>query len=346
MLGITAYSPAIGTYGVPINSDIVLTFSEAIVRGTGNIIFTPLGEASQSYDVTDTARVTIVGDVSPNYLCLSLGSDMQKCKGKPVDITIAAGVFTRVDTTGLAAGDYDLKDQLLLGISPLANDTARGDYNFEARSVRRAVLRRLKSTVLVLFIVALLRENYLSGCSRFFVVQFHQPHLYHARAEAYVLGNSRTDPPSLAPGRPSIVTTVPAEIPVEPTLAPAPAPEKPQFKAVKRLAFARFPKTGSRYAIQKLRAVLGKDHLGDVGMDAFVIGSVRNPCEGYLSLWAFQSDPDRHAGLMKDLQERKPQDYAQLVGVSVNPVVNCLNRKNPLTHSDRGTHVLGKIIPS
>eukprot|EP00434_Breviolum_minutum_P005249 symbB.v1.2.004627.t1/scaffold262.1/size347640/2 len=113
MLGITAYSPAIGTYGVPINSDIVLTFSEAIVRGTGNIIFTPLGEASQSYDVTDTARVTIVGDVSPNYLCLSLGSDMQKCKGKPVDITIAAGVFTRVDTTGLAAGDYDLKDQLV-----------------------------------------------------------------------------------------------------------------------------------------------------------------------------------------------------------------------------------------
>ena len=119
---ITAYSPAIGTYGVPINSDIILTFSEAIVRGTGNIIFTPLGEASQSYDVTDTARVlidstqtqvTIVGDVSPNYLCLSLGSDMQKCKGKPVDITIAAGVFTRVDTTGLAAGDYDLKDQLI-----------------------------------------------------------------------------------------------------------------------------------------------------------------------------------------------------------------------------------------
>ncbi|CAK9039616.1 Big_5 domain-containing protein [Durusdinium trenchii] len=52
-------------------------------------------------------QVTIVGDVSPNYLCLSLGhldsilgSDMQKCKGKPVDITIAAGVFGRVDTTG------------------------------------------------------------------------------------------------------------------------------------------------------------------------------------------------------------------------------------------------------
>ncbi|CAJ1350451.1 unnamed protein product [Effrenium voratum] len=47
---ITAYSPAVGEYGVPINSDIVLTFSEAVLRGTGNIELTPLGEASQSYD--------------------------------------------------------------------------------------------------------------------------------------------------------------------------------------------------------------------------------------------------------------------------------------------------------
>lgn len=119
---ITAYSPARGTYGVPINSDLVLTFSEQIVRGTGNIVFTPLGEASQTYDVTDTARVlldssqtqvTIVGDVSPNYLCLSLGADMQKCKGKVVEIEIGAGVFSRVDTVGLAAGDHDLKAQLI-----------------------------------------------------------------------------------------------------------------------------------------------------------------------------------------------------------------------------------------
>ena len=33
------------------DSDLVLTFSEQIVRGTGNIVFTPLGEASQTYDV-------------------------------------------------------------------------------------------------------------------------------------------------------------------------------------------------------------------------------------------------------------------------------------------------------
>ncbi|CAK9087990.1 unnamed protein product [Durusdinium trenchii] len=56
---LTAYSPAIGTYGVAINSDIVLTFSEQILRGTGNIVFTPLGETSQNYDVTDTTRVLI-----------------------------------------------------------------------------------------------------------------------------------------------------------------------------------------------------------------------------------------------------------------------------------------------
>ncbi|CAE7040227.1 unnamed protein product [Symbiodinium natans] len=143
---ITSYSPTVGTYGVPINTDIVLTFSEQILRGTGNIVFTPLGEASQNYDVTDASRVlidssqlqvTIVGNVASDYLCLSLGfsgaslpvldcndhyriftssrrslgwgvvhaeptqqpgrrhrsrgADMQKCKGKPVDITIGAG---------------------------------------------------------------------------------------------------------------------------------------------------------------------------------------------------------------------------------------------------------------
>jgi len=119
---ITSYSPTIGTYGVPINTDIVLTFAEQILRGTGNIVLTPLGEASQNYDVTDTARVlidssqlqvTIVGDVPTDYLCLSLGADMQKCKGKPVDITIAAGVFGRVDTTaGVGSLPVNLEAQL------------------------------------------------------------------------------------------------------------------------------------------------------------------------------------------------------------------------------------------
>eukprot|EP00435_Cladocopium_sp_Y103_P072326 s1543_g39.t3 len=47
---------------------------------------------------------------------------------------------------------------------------------------------------------------------------------------------------------------------------------------------------------------------------AFLVGSVRNPCESYLSLWAFQSDPRRRAGLMSDLKRRRPEDYARLVG--------------------------------
>ena len=33
------------------DTDIVLTFAEQILRGTGNIVLTPLGEASQNYDV-------------------------------------------------------------------------------------------------------------------------------------------------------------------------------------------------------------------------------------------------------------------------------------------------------
>ena len=40
----------LGICSVSSDSDIVLTFSEQILRGTGNIVFTPLGETSQNYD--------------------------------------------------------------------------------------------------------------------------------------------------------------------------------------------------------------------------------------------------------------------------------------------------------
>merc|ERR1740129_1556504 len=48
--------------------------------------------------------------------------------------------------------------------------------------------------------------------------------------------------------------------------------------------------------------------------EKFVMSSVRNPCDAYVSLWAFQSDPAIHHGLMADLKAKKPDDWERTVG--------------------------------
>jgi len=119
---ITGYSPARDSYGIDINSDVVLTFAEDVIVGSGNIVLTPLGEAAQNFDVTDsskvtfdaaTKQVTVIGGTVPTYLCNGL--DMQNCKGKPIDVSIAAGVVLRVSTSAPAPAsslDAQLTEQL------------------------------------------------------------------------------------------------------------------------------------------------------------------------------------------------------------------------------------------
>lgn len=51
-----------------------------------------------------------------------------------------------------------------------------------------------------------------------------------------------------------------------------------------------------------------------VAKDEFLLASVRNPCESYLSLWAFQSEAKRRAGVMADLRRRDPEAHKRLVG--------------------------------
>lgn len=146
-------------------------------------------------------------------------------------------------------------------------------------------------SVLVVWIVVLTRENLIAGCS-----QLHL-HQYDGKVTGF--------------------------LPPEAPAPAAPAPAAPREAPVKVLAYTRFPKTGSRYAIDKFHRVVGKDlrvipEAQAVQLQplkrAFLVGSVRNPCESYLSLWAFQSDPRRRAGLMSDLKRRRPEDYARLVG--------------------------------
>jgi hypothetical protein len=98
---ITQSSPVPSTFGHLISTDIVLTFAEAVGRGTGSIVLTPLGESPISFDITDGDKVLVSGTevtvkgtiASNNYLCGGL--TMQNCKGKPIDVTLGAGVIER-----------------------------------------------------------------------------------------------------------------------------------------------------------------------------------------------------------------------------------------------------------
>eukprot|EP00931_Biecheleriopsis_adriatica_P058751 TRINITY_DN35055_c0_g1_i1.p1 TRINITY_DN35055_c0_g1~~TRINITY_DN35055_c0_g1_i1.p1 ORF type:complete len:839 (+),score=99.99 TRINITY_DN35055_c0_g1_i1:98-2614(+) len=99
----------------------------------------------------------------------------------------------------------------------------------------------------------------------------------------------------------------------------------PQKGTTKRnLAYARFPKTGSRYAIMKLKSAVpgifivpekSPLHAFSYASDphTFVLGSARNPCSAYVSLWAFQSSGRQH-GLMHGLYQKSPADYDRIVG--------------------------------
>ncbi|CAK9039614.1 unnamed protein product, partial [Durusdinium trenchii] len=187
---------------------------------------------------------------------------------------------------------------------------------------------------LLTFCVLALLLNRQEGCEtlehRVEVVSFHSeaPASASTAAPAAPTQESWTSPTTAPTAPPALRKPEPPAPPPAPPprVAPAAPTAAVQFAQQKKLklAFARFPKTGSRYAIQKFRTVVGKDLLvvpeasalhSQYLPESFVVGSVRNPCESYLSLWAFQSDPMRHAGLMYDLRRKSPKDYLRLVGL-------------------------------
>jgi mannose/fructose/N-acetylgalactosamine-specific phosphotransferase system component IIB len=121
---ITEYEPASLTIDHLIDTKVVLSFSEEVQPGTGNIVLTPLGEAGLNFDVQGSMvtfatspkpMVTIEGDFSTspsrNWLCQDMV--MQNCKGKPFDVSIAAGVIQRTHiTSGYGTLPHDLETQL------------------------------------------------------------------------------------------------------------------------------------------------------------------------------------------------------------------------------------------
>ncbi len=100
---ISSFSPAVGATGVAVDSNIVLTFSEAIQRGSGLIqLRTADGSLIESFDIATSSRVTISGST------LTIDPTQPLTNGAHYGVSLPAG-FVR-DLAGnayIANGAYN-----------------------------------------------------------------------------------------------------------------------------------------------------------------------------------------------------------------------------------------------
>ena len=97
-------APTAGATGLSVGSDLVLTFSEDVLAGAGNIIFTDTTDASDNFNIPVTdPRVTIVN----NVVTVDLSAQLLEFNSG-YEVTMASGVFTDTGSTafaGLSSGD-------------------------------------------------------------------------------------------------------------------------------------------------------------------------------------------------------------------------------------------------
>ena len=104
-------NPSADSTSFSANADIVLTYSEAVLVGTGNITITPSGGAAITIDVTDTTQVSIAGavvtinptidlKVSTSYtLTIPEGAFMDAAGNKTAEVTIDFTTAANLNTT-------------------------------------------------------------------------------------------------------------------------------------------------------------------------------------------------------------------------------------------------------
>ena len=123
---ITQLAPTHQASGLLKTIDIVLTFSEYVKAGSGNIILTPSGgtgsNAATTIDVTSGQVV-----FNDNTATISPAANLLDTGGKSYDVTMASGVITDVAASnpfaGLSSGQYtfDIVDSTqasIIGYSP------------------------------------------------------------------------------------------------------------------------------------------------------------------------------------------------------------------------------------
>jgi uncharacterized sulfatase len=142
---ITLRSPLDNATNVSRATNIVATFDDAIVAGSGNITLKDLGDGSttQVIPVSDSARVTISGNL------LTIDPSTPLAAGRSYAVQIAAGAvrnFSDVDFAGIPATDDTAWNFQPRATTPnvifmLADDQSWYDYSFMRRaSVEQAAI--------------------------------------------------------------------------------------------------------------------------------------------------------------------------------------------------------------
>ncbi len=112
---VSTFSPADGATGVAVGSDIVLTFSEAIQKGTGTIVIhsgSSTGAVVESFDAATSTNLTISGNtltINPiSYLAPSTNYFVTISNGSVKDLAgnNSAGTSSYDFTTGSASTDH------------------------------------------------------------------------------------------------------------------------------------------------------------------------------------------------------------------------------------------------
>jgi uncharacterized delta-60 repeat protein len=118
---VTAFSPADGMTGVAVGCDIVLTFSEAIQKGTGTIAIhrgSSTGTVVESYDAATSSSITISG----NTLTINPSADLPG--GKHYYVTFDDGSIKDMagnNFAGTSAYDFITANMSTIALTPTKN---------------------------------------------------------------------------------------------------------------------------------------------------------------------------------------------------------------------------------
>jgi Ca2+-binding RTX toxin-like protein len=122
---VTTFSPADETTAVPIGSNIVLTFSEAVQRGSGNIVLkTSAGAVVATYDAATSANLSISG----SSLTINPTADLGYSTGYKVEF--AAGSIKDIagnNYAGVSDYNFTTASSILIGTS--GDDSLVGTEN-------------------------------------------------------------------------------------------------------------------------------------------------------------------------------------------------------------------------
>ncbi len=132
---VSAFSPADGAVGVALGSNIVITFSETIMRGVGNIVLkTSAGAIVESFNVVDSTRLTIAGaslTIDPTLdLAYSPGYTLELLPGAIKDLAgnnYAGTASYHFATNNPPSGGVVIKGNAILGQTMTADTGSLAD---------------------------------------------------------------------------------------------------------------------------------------------------------------------------------------------------------------------------